>query len=112
VREIAGELRRPEDEVRQLLRFVGRLGLVVEIAHDHYFLRATMHEMVRIALDVSSQADDGFFGAAAFRDRLDCGRKVAIQILEFFDRQGVMLKRGTLRRVQSRYADLYAPAPP
>jgi len=112
VRDIAGELRQPEDEVRQLLRFVGRLGLVVEVAHDHYFLRATMHEMVGIALDVSTQAEDGFFGAAAFRDRLHCGRKVAIQILEFFERQGVMLKRGTSRRVQSRYVDLYAPAPP
>ena len=112
VRDIAGELRRPEDEVRQLLRFVGRLGSVVEVAHDHYFLRATMHEMVGIALDVSAEAQDGFFGVAAFRDRLDCGRKVAIQILEFFERQGVMLKRGTSRRVQARYADLYAPASP
>ena len=46
---------------------------------------------------------------AQFRDRLDNGRKVAIQILEFFDRQGVTLNRGTLRKVQARYLDLFAP---
>ncbi|SEN13246.1 selenocysteine-specific elongation factor [Luteibacter sp. UNCMF331Sha3.1] len=107
VRDIAGDLGRPEDEVRQLLRFAGRLGLVDEVAHDHFFLRATMHEMVQIAIDIAAHAPDGRFTAAQFRDRLDCGRKVAIQILEFLDRQGVMLNQGTMRRIQPRYADLY-----
>ena len=42
-----------------------------------------------------------------FRDRLDNGRKVAIQILEFFDRHGVTLRRGDLRRVNPRRLDLF-----
>ena len=107
VRDISGELGRPEDQIRQLLKFAGRLGLVDEVAHDHFFLRTTMHEMVQIAIDIASHAPDGRFTAAQFRDRLDCGRKVAIQILEFLDRQGVMLNQGTMRRIQPRYADLY-----
>ena len=36
--------------------------------------------------------------AAALRDRLDNGRKVAIQILEFFDAAGMTTRDGDLRR--------------
>jgi selenocysteine-specific elongation factor len=38
--------------------------------------------------------------AAAFRDRLANGRKVAIQVLEFFDRTGVTVRIGDERRVR------------
>ncbi|HEY2624092.1 MAG TPA: SelB C-terminal domain-containing protein, partial [Dyella sp.] len=111
VRDIAGTLARPEQDIRQLMKFAARLGLVDEVAHDHFFLRATMHEMVLIAADIAAQAADGRFTAAQFRDRIDSGRKVAIQILEFFDRQGVTLNHGTLRRMQARYLDLFGPGP-
>jgi selenocysteine-specific elongation factor len=111
VRDVAGVLARPEQDIRQLMKFAARLGLVDEVAHDHFFLRPTLHEMVLIAVDLAGQAADGRFTAAQFRDRIDSGRKVAIQILEFFDRQGVTLNRGTLRRVQLRYLDLYGPVP-
>ena len=45
--------------------------------------------------------------AAQFRDRLDNGRKVAIQILEFLDRHGVTMRRGDLRRINARRLDLF-----
>ncbi len=109
VRDIAGMLARPEQEIRQLMIFAARLGLVDEVAHDHFFLRATMHEMALIAADIAARAADGRFTAAQFRDRLAIGRKVAIQILEFFDRQGVTLNHGTLRKIQARYLDLFGP---
>ena len=111
VRDIAGTLKRPEHDMRQLMTFAARLGLVDEVAHDHFFLRATMHEMALIAADLAARAADGRFTAAQFRDRLGIGRKVAIQILEFFDRQGVTLNHGTLRRIQARYLDLFGPVP-
>ena len=107
VRDIAGVLARPEQGIRQLMIFAARLGLVDEVAHDHFFLRATTHEMVLIVADIAAHAADGRFTAAQFRDRIDSGRKVAIQILEFFDRQGVTLNHGTLRRIQARYLDLF-----
>ena len=111
VRDVASTLAHPEQDIRQLMKFAARLGLVDEVAHDHFFLRPTLHEMVLIAVDLAGQAADGRFTAAQFRDRIDSGRKVAIQILEFFDRQGVTLNRGTLRTVQLRYLDLYGPVP-
>jgi selenocysteine-specific elongation factor len=107
VRDVARVLARPEQDIRELMKFAARLGLVDEVAHDHFFLRATVHEMVLIAADIAAHAADGRFTAAQFRDRLGGGRKVAIQILEFFDRQGVTLNHGTLRRIQARYLDLF-----
>src|SRR6516164_3151638 len=50
---------------------------------------------------------NGEFSAAQLRDRLDNGRKVAIQILEFFDRHGVVLRRGDMRRINRHRLDLF-----
>jgi selenocysteine-specific elongation factor len=63
--------------------------------------------MVEIMRDVAVKAQDGWFAAAAFRDRLQNGRKVAIQILEFFDRLGLTLRKGDLRRINPHRSDLF-----
>ena len=107
VRDIATALGAPEADVRRLLKLLGRMGKVDEVAHDHFFLRGTIAEMVEIAVDVAAHVDNGQFIAAQFRDRLDNGRKVAIQILEFFDRHGVTLRRGDLRRLNKHRLDLF-----
>jgi selenocysteine-specific elongation factor len=109
VRDIADVLSRGEADIRQLLKLAARMGSVDEVSHDHFFLRATVHEMLQVAADIAAQTAEGWLTAAQFRDRLDGGRKVAILVLEFFDRHGVTLRRGTLRRIQPRYLDLFAP---
>ena len=107
VRDIAGLLAVRETEVRRLLKLLGRIGRVDEVAHDHFFLRGTVAEMVEIVVDSCTRAVSGQFSAAQFRDRVDNGRKVAIQILEFFDRHGVTLRRGDLRRINKHRLDLF-----
>jgi selenocysteine-specific elongation factor len=107
VRDIATATGRSEREIRRLLKLAGRMGLADEIAHDHFFLRATVNEMVRIVADLSTGAKDGIFTAAQFRDRVTNGRKVAIQILDFFDRHGVTLNHDDLRRVNKHRLDLF-----
>ncbi len=107
VRDIAASTKRPERDVRKLMKLTCRLGRTDEVAHDHFFLRQTVREMVAIAADVAVKADAGWFNAADFRDRLANGRKVAIQILEFFDRNGVTLRKGDLRRMNEHRLDLF-----
>ncbi len=106
VRDIAGLLGRPEPDIRRLLKLAGRLGRADEVAHDHFFLRATVREMAAIAADLAAR---GEFTAAQFRDRVENGRKVAIQILDFFDRHGVTLRRGDLRRIDKYRLDQFGP---
>ncbi len=107
VRDLAGLLGEPEPAVRRLLKLVGRRGEVDEVAHDHFFLRDTVAAMAAIARELSGP--DRLFTAAQFRDRVENGRKVAIQILDFFDRHGVTLRRGDLRRANPHRLDLFGP---
>ena len=66
-------------------------------------------DLIRLS---TSDADFGRdFTAAEFRDQLDNGRKVAILILEFFDRHGVTVRRGDLRRVVPQKLEQYGPPP-
>ena len=96
VRDLSNALAVPEPRVRSTCKALARAGELMEVAPDQFFLRGTVVEMAEIAETLSTGAP---FNAADFRDRLDNGRKVAIQILEFFDRQGFTHRTGDLRRV-------------
>jgi selenocysteine-specific elongation factor len=111
VRDIAAASPYPERDVRRILKLAGRLGRADEVAHDHFFLRATVREMTDIVGDLAGHDGNGAFTAAQFRDHVENGRKVAIQILEFFDRHGVTLNRNGLRRVNPHRLDLFGPTP-
>jgi selenocysteine-specific elongation factor len=104
VRDFADEYDVPETKVRELLRRLSKMGVVWQVAQDHFFLRGPVVEMAQIAVELAGKAADGRFKAAEFRDRIGGGRKVAIQILEFFDRGGVTTLRDQVRVVnKDRY---------
>jgi len=106
VRDFANTYGAPEPDTRKLLQRLARLGRVVEVAPDQYFLRPVVAEMISIAHGFGHE-----FSAAEFRDKLDNGRKVAILILEFFDRHGITVRRGDLRRTVPQKLEQYGPAP-
>jgi len=106
VRDFAQAYGAPETDTRKLLQRLSKLGRVVEVAPDHYFLRPAVAEMVAIVNGFGHE-----FSAAEFRDQLDNGRKVAIQILEFFDRHGITFRRGDLRRAVPQKAGQYGSPP-
>jgi selenocysteine-specific elongation factor len=106
VRDFASAHSVPEPEMRRLLQRLAKVGRVVEVAPDQYFLRPVVAEMIGIA-----HGFDHDFTAAEFRDKLDNGRKVAIQILEFFDRHGITIRRGDLRRTVPQKLAQFGPQP-
>ncbi|KQX57105.1 selenocysteine-specific translation elongation factor [Ensifer adhaerens] len=108
VRDFAALLNADERDIRRVLKLAQRLGQTHEIAHDHFFARAVVEEMAAIVLDVAAQAEDGWFTAPSFRDRVHNGRKVAIEVLDFYDRLGLTLRRGDLRRINPHRSDLFA----
>jgi selenocysteine-specific elongation factor len=111
VRDLASTLAVPEPQVRGLFKQLARMGQVDEIAPDHFFLRATVAEIAHLLPELVAQAANGEFSAAQLRDRLDNGRKVAIQILEFFDRHGLTARRGDLRRINPQRLATFGPKP-
>ncbi|HDP88500.1 MAG TPA: selenocysteine-specific translation factor, partial [Thioalkalivibrio sp.] len=90
VRDVFRATGTPEPVVRQLFRRLARAGELYPVAHDHYFTAAAVAELADIVHRLNEQ--HGAARAAEFRDILfpegGGGRKVAIRILEFFDRVG------------------------
>ncbi len=101
VRDLAALFGAPEQQVRRLMKLMARAGKVEEVAHDHFFLTQIVATMARIAAEIAAGSPSGEIGAAAFRDRLDNGRKVAIQILEYFDQRGLTVRKGDLRTIRA-----------
>ena len=86
VRDVARASGIAEDLVRGLFQRVARVGRLYPVAHDHYF---TAPAVAQLAAHVDELGErDGAVRAAALRDIIGGGRKVAIQILEFLDRVG------------------------
>jgi len=97
VRDVARSLGLDEDRVRRLCRTLVGQGELFLVAHDHYFPRESVAELAEILRNL--QDGDGEARAANFRDRIGTGRKVAIQILEFFDRLGYSRRIGDAHKV-------------
>jgi selenocysteine-specific elongation factor len=86
VRDVARDSGIAEDVVRQLFRRVARAGELYPVAHDHYFSADAVAQLASLVAELN--AEHGAARAADLRDRIGGGRKVAIHILEFFDRIG------------------------
>ena len=104
VRDLSQVLHTDENTMRQLLIRVARIGKVYPVAHDHYFTQRTVMRLAQIACDTA--AEHGSVNAADFRDRIGTGRKLAIQILEFFDHIGFTRRAGD--RHLLRQPDLFS----
>ncbi|HHW4634618.1 TPA: selenocysteine-specific translation elongation factor [Yersinia enterocolitica] len=92
VRDLAAQLAMDESEMRSLLRKAAQLGYITAIVPDRYYLSQRIEQFADLIRELD--ASQGSASAADFRDRLGIGRKLAIQILEFFDRSGFTRRRG------------------
>jgi selenocysteine-specific elongation factor len=92
VRDLARETQQDEQVVRQLLRFAAQLGLVTAILKDRYYRNDRIQTFANLIRELDQT--QGATSAADFRDSLGVGRKLAVQILEYFDRIGFTRRRG------------------
>jgi selenocysteine-specific elongation factor len=90
VRDVADATGTPEHQVRRLFKRIARVGDLYPVAHDHYFTADAVAELADIVRRLAEE--QGVVRVAPFRDAIyhagEGGRKVAVQILEFFDRIG------------------------
>ncbi|MCX7110587.1 MAG: SelB C-terminal domain-containing protein [Proteobacteria bacterium] len=76
------------------------LGQVYRVAPDHYFDRTAAVQLASIVRELAQKDADGVVSAARFRDRIGTGRKLAILILEYFDRIGLTRRVGDTHRLR------------
>ncbi|MHB8535287.1 MAG: selenocysteine-specific translation elongation factor, partial [Sulfuricaulis sp.] len=92
VRDIARTLTAPEPPVRSLLQRVTMLGDTYEVMRDRFFTREAIAELARIVSELATE--NGAVTASEFRDHIGTGRKLAIRILEYFDKTGFSRRVG------------------
>ncbi|HFE3559036.1 TPA: selenocysteine-specific translation elongation factor [Enterobacter hormaechei] len=92
VRDLARETHTDEQLMRQVLRHAAQQGMIVAIVKDRYYRNDRIVAFANLIRELDQVR--GSTCAADFRDRLNVGRKLAIQILEYFNRIGFTRRRG------------------
>jgi selenocysteine-specific elongation factor len=99
VRTLAADARQPEPLVRAALLGVARRGELHQVVKDLYYPPPTLARAATIVRAIAAR--DGAVSAAAFRDASGIGRKRAIQIVEYFDRMGLLRRVGDVHRLRA-----------
>ena len=92
VRDLAREANVEESLMRAVLRQAAQQGMITAIVKDRYYRNDRIVAFAKMIRDLDLER--GSTCAADFRDTLNVGRKLAIQILEYFDRIGFTRRRG------------------
>ena len=100
VRDLARDAGEPEALVRVTLARLAQRAELHQVVKDLYYPPATMATLAAIVRQVAS-AHGGEVTAAAYRDATGLGRKRAIQLLEHFDRIGLLRRVGDVHRLRA-----------
>ncbi len=97
---LAEELHRAPRELGQILDVLARRGEVVRLDKDLWFVSGAAEDARGTLLAMLDGG--GEVTLAGFRDAVGCGRRNAQALLEFFDREGLTLRRGDARVARRR----------
>lgn len=98
-RDLARDAGQSEPLLRVALARLAQRGDVHQIVRDLVYDTSTIRRLAAIARSLA--AERGAITAAAFRDATGLGRKRAIQILEFFDRAGLLRRVADEHRLRT-----------
>ncbi|PIJ49598.1 selenocysteinyl-tRNA-specific translation elongation factor SelB [Erwinia sp. OLTSP20] len=94
VRDLARTLNCEETVLRLLLNKAARCGWLIAVIPDRFYHRDRINQFARLVRHHC--AEHGGVSAADFRNDLAIGRKLAVQILEYFDHSGFTRRKGNL----------------
>ena len=94
------QLQLPRKELNDFLAVLESQGKIVKVAGDLY-MGGRAVDTARSTL-IEHLDTEGEISAASFRDMLGISRKTAIPLLEYFDRTGMTLRVGDVRKLRKR----------
>ncbi|MBT5266283.1 MAG: selenocysteine-specific translation elongation factor [Rhodospirillaceae bacterium] len=97
--EIAKVLDREPSELLSILERVGRLGLAIRVSRNRFLLPETTIALARAVDELAAVKGTDGFTVADFRDFAGIGRNLAIEVLEFLDRQRMTRRNGAVRTI-------------
>jgi selenocysteine-specific elongation factor len=98
VKELASELGADASRLTKVAAVLVLRGEVVKIATDLFFTRAAVDEIG--AMLTAHLREKGEISPAGFRDLIAASRKYCIPLLDWFDREGLTMRVGDLRRLR------------
>lgn len=104
VRDLARDSREPEALMRAMLARLAQRGELHQVVKDLYYPPVTMTQLAGIVRRIAGEEARGAVTAAQFRDATGLGRKRAIQVLEYFDRVGLLRRVGDLHKLRTESA--------
>ena len=99
LKEIEKQAAVPRNRLNEVMRLLEREGAVVRITTDMYFLTSSIEQLRQTLRKYLTEK--GEMTAASFRDLIGSSRKYTIPLLEFFDRDGLTIRIGDIRRLKS-----------
>ena len=95
--DLAAHCGMPPKAVEQVLQRLVQLGRVVHPIKNRYFLPSALEELQSLVKQTAEP--EGSFRVQEFRDAAGIGRNLSIEILEYFDRQGITRRLGDQREL-------------
>jgi selenocysteine-specific elongation factor len=89
----------PRARLNEVIRLLEREGSVVRVTTDMYFLASSIDQLRQTLR--THLTEKGEMTAASFRDLIGSSRKYTIPLLEYFDRDGLTIRIGDIRRLKS-----------
>lgn len=100
VKELEGKLGIARKLLVDLLTVLESRGAVVKVTPDLYLSGPVLEKAKTVLVNHLSTSAE--ISAATFRDLLGVSRKIAIPLLEYFDRTGVTLRVGDVRKLRKK----------
>jgi selenocysteine-specific elongation factor len=95
--ELASTMSVEPKQLEKILNQVVKTGLLVRPVKNRFFLPEAMPELM--AAMTKAADDKQQFTVKQYRDQTGIGRNLSIEILEYFDRQGVTRRIGDVRQI-------------
>ena len=99
LKEIEKQLGINRTKLTEMMRLLERDRSVIRVATDLYYLPGTVDQVRAVLKKFISEK--GEITAASFRDLIGSSRKYTIPLLEYFDREGLTIRIGDVRRLKS-----------
>ena len=94
VRDVAQALAVDETSMRNFLYKAGKLGYLMPIVKDRFFLTESIYTHAKRVKEIVLA--QGNISVNQLRDELQVGRKLTVQLIEYFDRCGFLRRKGNV----------------
>ena len=92
VRDMATALAQDESVMRNFMYKAGKIGLSYANRKRSFFLTESIYAYARLIKEMAGE--EGKVAVNELRDKLNFGRKLTVQLMEYFDRTGFLRRKG------------------